>query len=337
VTSPSAGSSTRAPKNRKLTWVRPSPRFGDESAAAARVGENERRRSESYDGNSAPSGPHGSGVRRPHHQAAAAAAHHDPDEDGNADRYRKRFDEAGALVGTGESNEDQQEGETDSVVEARFDVERLANPFRDTRVRDHRLAERRIGWRRDCPDDRGLPDAEVGEQQRCEDRPKPNRQGKTDTKEAARDIGVPLPRREMQWRCTGEQQQGKRSLENDVDDVDSLDRVTGDDPETVCAGEQTEGDEHHRSGDRCLREPPFDQGEGDERDSDVDDCRHQPSLFTASRAPVADQQPERRMSGSSGVMIVTFRRERICGGAGGSYEESGRPSSSTSKVGMPQP
>ena len=116
-----------------------------------------------------------------------------------------RFD-----IGGGDGGE--QERHADPVVEPALDVQALADPARDARIGDDRLAERGVGRRQDDPDDGRLPEGQLAEDRRRRERTESDGQGQADPEQANRHRELAAQLAEVDAGGVGEEDEGERRL-----------------------------------------------------------------------------------------------------------------------------
>ena len=112
----------------------------------------------------------------------------------------------------GERNGGEQEWNADPIVEPALDIQSLANPARDSRLGDDRLAKRRVRRRQDHRQDQRLAERQLIEDHRGGYGPESDGQRQADAQQTRRHRDLAPQLAEVDTGCVGEQDQGKGGL-----------------------------------------------------------------------------------------------------------------------------
>ena len=153
------------------------------------------------------------------------------------------------VLGRDERDEKGDERRRDPVIEPAFDVERPADPHRNSPVGHDRQAERRVGGRQDGGEQRGRRPLDTGENEISHQRAGRNREWQPHKKQPVGQAGVALDVTQPDRGGIGEQQQGQRQLSDGEDRL--VAQREGQNIQHARAQDRARGDEHHRG-----RDPP---------------------------------------------------------------------------------
>ena len=157
----------------------------------------------------------------------------------------------------------EQQRHADPVVEPALDVQALADPARDARLGDDRLAEGGVGRRQDHPRITASQKVSWSKITRRRKRSEGDRQRQADPEQAHRHRDLAPQLSEVDARGVGEEHERQRRLGQrshgraGARDVDSV--------EDLRADQEPDRDEQDRGRDRRSRQPLRDGGDGDQR------------------------------------------------------------------------
>ena len=173
-------------------------------------------------------------------------------------------DLAGVRLGHGQH--DVEERHADPVVETALDVEPLADPGREPRLGDHRLAQRRVGGSEHDRDHERLRDGERAEERRRDDGAQQDREREPDAEQAHGHRVLPSECPQVDPRRVGEQHDGEGGLGEELHRLPGGGHV--EQVERLDSDQEPDRHEDHRGRDRGPVDAARDGAEPDQRDGD---------------------------------------------------------------------
>ena len=186
----------------------------------------------------------------------------DEDDGQRLDRARLRVDTRRDLA---DGDEDRDERQGQPVVQSALDVDRVADDRGNARVRDHGLAERRVGGGEDHADQPCLPRLHAREHDECDDRAEEHRHRQAEPEETARETRFAGPAADIERRRVGEEDHDERGLEDRHDHLATRNvakkQWPGDEPD----GHEEDRDGHDRLFQATRHERVCEEGAGQQR------------------------------------------------------------------------
>ena len=192
----------------------------------------------------------------------------------------------------GDRDEDGHEREDEPVVEPTLDIERVPDDRRDPRIRDHRLAERRVRRCEDHADQAGLPWLDARQDQERDQCAGEHGERQADPQEPAGQRGLPRPAVDVEGRGVGKQDHDESRLEKQ--DQALVPGVDVEEPHHR-PGDETDRHEEDRHRDDRAHEPPGEQREHENGRGEQRQRRHQQQASSGigPRGPAWTIKPRR--------------------------------------------